>query len=105
MNASHSMILATFSGSPIRASASAATESASPAGSCPMKPGRRGPRPAPFVVRLLPKAELLNKTLFLSLDHARAATDRWVADYNLGPAEQQAIGGAFPLRGGDRPLR
>ena len=26
--------------------------------------------------------ELLNETLFFSLDHARAATARWVADYN-----------------------
>ena len=26
--------------------------------------------------------ELLNETLFFSLGHARAATDRWVADYN-----------------------
>ena len=27
--------------------------------------------------------ELLNETLFFGLGHARAATARWVADYNL----------------------
>ncbi len=33
-------------------------------------------------MRLLPKAECLNETLFRSLDHARAVLGAWRDDYN-----------------------
>src|SRR6202050_3945668 len=33
-------------------------------------------------VRLLTKTELLNESLFLSLDHARTKITNWVDDYN-----------------------
>lgn len=33
-------------------------------------------------MHLLPKAELLNETLFTSLAHARVALECWRADYN-----------------------
>jgi putative transposase len=34
------------------------------------------------LVHLLPKAELLNESLFLGLDHARTRIAAWVNDYN-----------------------
>lgn len=39
--------------------------------------------------------ELLNETLFFSLGHARAATARWVADYNAA-RPHSALGYATP---------
>jgi hypothetical protein len=35
-----------------------------------------------LLVHLLPKAELLNETLFTSLAHAREALAIWMEDYN-----------------------
>jgi transposase InsO family protein len=40
--------------------------------------------------------ELLNETLFFSLGHARAATARWVADYNTS-RPRSALGYATPV--------
>jgi putative transposase len=34
------------------------------------------------LVRLLPKTELLNESLFLDLDHARSRIANWIDDYN-----------------------
>jgi putative transposase len=39
--------------------------------------------------------ELLNETLFFSLGHARAATARWIADYNQH-RQHSALGYATP---------
>lgn len=40
--------------------------------------------------------ELLNETLFFSLGHARAATARWIADYNQS-RPHSALGYATPV--------
>jgi putative transposase len=34
------------------------------------------------LVRLLPKTELLNESLFLDLHHARSRIANWIDDYN-----------------------
>jgi transposase InsO family protein len=47
------------------------------------------------LVRLLPKAECLNETLFRDLAHARAAIATWVYDYNTA-RPHSAIGYATP---------
>ena len=41
------------------------------------------------LVHLLPKAELLNETLFSSLPHARAMLTLWRADYNTSRPHSQ----------------
>ena len=49
--------------------------------------------------------ELLNKPLYLGLDHARSAVARGVADYShTRPVQPRVIGSAHPTRCAARPL-